>query len=188
MRWKKNSDAEISESEPKKSGALSVDLTRITAFIRKNKYLFLFLFFLLIAASVMMRNGKAETAVDPEFDFAAYSAELRREAEAALSAMSGVGKCTVVITFSDEGESVYAQDESLSGTAENAGRSSENREYVLVSSRSDGLLLKVYAPSVRGVAVICEGGDNTKVKNDITEVLCRLLGVSPESVAVKKSN
>ena len=99
--------------------------------------------------------------------------------------MSGVGKCTVLITFSDGGETVYACDEDLSSSE---GKTDLSTQYVLVSSRSEGIVLKVYSPSVSGVAVICQGGDSSRVKNDITEVLSRTLGISGDRISVKKMN
>lgn len=116
-------------------------------------------------------------------DLAAHAALLRRDLEALLSDLQGVGKCTVFITFSDGGETVYAYDED---SDIDAGGTSVNKEYVLIASRSEGLILKVYSPSVLGVAVICQGGDSTRVKNDVTEILSRTLGISADCISVKK--
>ncbi len=114
-----------------------------------------------------------------------YSALLQDELESVLSKMSGVGKCSVFITFADGGETVYACDEDVSSTTEKVNT---DRKYVLVSSRSEGLVLKVYSPMVLGVAVICQGGESTRVKNDVTEVLSRTLGISADCISVKKMN
>lgn len=128
-------------------------------------------------------TSKKNTMESTNFQF--YSEALRKELETTLTKMSGVGKCTVFLTFSDEGETVYACDEDLT-TSE--GKIDSDRKYVLISSRSDGLVLKVYSPSVLGVAVICEGGDSTRVKNDVTELLSRTLGLTADRIAVKKMN
>ena len=116
-------------------------------------------------------------------DISSYSELLHRNLEELLSQMSGVGKCEVIITFSDGGETVYACDERLASTPE---KSDSEKQHVLVSSRSEGLVLKVYSPSVLGVAVICQGGESTRVKNDVTEVLSRTLGISADRISVKK--
>ncbi len=118
-------------------------------------------------------------------DFYSYAELLRKNLESTLSGMAGVGKCSVMITFSDAGETVYACDEDLSSSE---GKTDSDRKYVLISSRSEGLVLKVYSPSVLGVAVICEGGESTRVKNDVTEILSRTLGISADRIAVKKMN
>ncbi|MBQ1217498.1 MAG: hypothetical protein IIX85_06005, partial [Clostridia bacterium] len=130
-------------------------------------------------------NEKKQDHIDYSGDLAGYSEGLQRELANLLSGMDGVGKCTVFITFSDGGETVYACDEGLSSSGD---KSDSDRKYVLISSRSQGLVLKVYSPSVRGVAVICQGGGSTRVKNDVTEVLSRMLGIPADRIAVKKMN
>ena len=119
----------------------------------------------------------------PPEDFYRYTRLLQENLEEMLSSLNGVGKCRVLITFSDSGETVYACDEDSLSTEEKTDLS---RKYVLISSRSEGLVLKVYSPSVLGVAVICRGGDSTRVKNDVTEVLSRTLGIPADRISVKK--
>ena len=119
----------------------------------------------------------------PSLDFTSYSSVLRHDLEELLSDLNGVGRCSVFITFADGGETVYAYDEDRKTDGEDL---SENKEYVLISSRSQGLVLKVYPPSVLGVAVICQGGDSTRVKNDVTEILSRTLGISADRISVKQ--
>ncbi len=140
--------------------------------------LILLLFFLTGRSGTKEKKNTSGTITD-------YSAVLQKELEGTLSKMTGVGKCSVLITFSDGGETVYACDEDVSSSDE---KIDTDRKYVLVSSRSEGLVLKVYTPMVLGVAVICEGGDSTRVKSDITEVLSRTLGISADSISVKKMN
>lgn len=42
--------------------------------------------------------------------------------------------------------------------------------------------------SVRGVAILCSGGSNAKVKSDITELLCRVFGISQTKISVGNLN
>ena len=90
----------------------------------------------------------------------------------------------MLITFVDSGEWIYACDED--GSTSESGKITESKKYVLISSRSDGLVLKVYTPAVRGIAVICEGGDSARVKSDVTEVLSGTLGITADRISVKK--
>lgn len=162
-------------------------LTGVATFLRKNKYaLLICLFSLILLLALRMGNSPSEKERDSS-DFSSYAAFLREELETSLSLVSGVGTCRVLITFSDCGETVYATDEDVSSSG-NGEKFSEDKKYVLISSRSDGLVLKVYSPSVLGVAVICQGGDNVRVKNDVTEILSRTLGIPADRISVKKSN
>lgn len=162
------------------------DPMKIPVFLKKNKLLiFICILSLILLLAFFGGDGKGETTGGDSLDLYSYTETLRKELEQTLSSMSGVGKCTVLITFSDGGETVYACDEDV---ASSEGKTDSNRQYVLVSSRSQGLVLKVYSPSVAGVAVICQGGDSTRVKNDVTEVLSRTLGIPADRISVKKMN
>lgn len=146
--------------------------------------------FLCILSLILLLFFLSDRGENPEkssnvSDLYSYSELLQKDLESTLSSVYGVGRCSVMITFSDGGETVYACDENSSVSD---GKSAADRKYVLISSRSQGLVLKVCSPSVLGVAVICEGGDSTRIKNDVTEILSRTLGISADRIAVKKMN
>lgn len=155
----------------------------LSTFFRKNKWLILICVLSLILLLFLFSEKRTDTVDDPSTDFRFCSETLRKDLEQTLSEMSGVGKCSVFITYADGGETVYALDED-SSTSD--GKTDSKSKYVLVSSRSSGLVLKVCCPSVLGVAVICQGGDSTRVKNDVTEVLSRTLGIPADRISVKK--
>lgn len=156
-------------------------LRRIVAFFRHNKQWLILILISLLLLFFLIPSDRTEE--EPSPDFTSYSAILRHDLEDLLSDLNGVGKCAVFITFADGGETIYAYDEDRKTNGDDL---SENKEYVLISSRSQGLVLKVYPPSVLGVAVICQGGDSTRVKNDVTEILSRTLGISADRISVKK--
>ena len=163
-----------------------MDPVRISTFFRKNRWMIILSILSLVLLLVFLdKNETGKKKPIESTNFQSYSEVLRKELETTLTKMSGVGKCTVFLTFSDEGETVYACDEDVSTSD---GKIDSDRKYVLISSRSEGLVLKVYSPSVLGVAVICEGGDSTRVKNDVTEILSRTLGLTADRIAVKKMN
>ena len=164
-----------------------VDPLKISLFFRKYKTLIVVLLLSLISLVFLFSSAEENDKKGGDVaDFYEYTALLRSELEETLSSLAGVGKCTVFLTFSDSGETVYAYDEDYSFSED--GRSSGNRKYVLLSSRTDGLVLKIYVPSVAGVAVICEGGDSARVKSDVTEILSGTLGISADRISVKKRN
>ncbi len=164
--------------------SMKTDPVKISTFFRKNKWLILIsVLSLILLLFFFEKNENTKSESQNSTNLYSYSELLHRDLEEILSNMSGVGKCEVVITFFDGGETVYACDESVSTTPD---KTDSEKKYVLVSSRSEGLVLKVHSPSVLGVAVICQGGESTRVKNDITEVLSRTLGISADRISVKK--
>ncbi|MBQ4322921.1 MAG: hypothetical protein IJC19_03175 [Clostridia bacterium] len=167
------------------SAKKSTDPVKLSLFFRKYRFWFILGFFVLILLFLLV-DPQQESAEKPKdsSDLYVYSTSLKRELETTLSQMQGVGRCTVLITFVDSGEWIYACDED--GSTSESGKITESKKYVLISSRSDGLVLKVYTPAVRGIAVICEGGDSARVKSDVTEVLSGTLGITADRISVKK--
>ena len=42
--------------------------------------------------------------------------------------------------------------------------------------------------SVRGIAVLCSGGNNVKTKSEIAEILCRVFGISQTKISIGSLN
>ena len=160
------------------------DLATVTAFVRRNKWRLAALLLIPLVIWLLLPSQVPPDESAPSSDLSDYCRELEQTLEELLSKVEGVGKCRVMITFSDAGQTVYACDESSSGSGD--VHTSESRKYVLVSSRSDGLVLKVETPSVCGVAVVCSGGNSTRVKTDVTEILCRTLNLPADRISVKQ--
>ena len=53
-----------------------------------------------------------------------------------------------------------------------------------ITSQGGAVLLCAKSPRVCGVAVVCRNGDDAEVKNDITSLVCALLGIGSNRVFV----
>jgi len=94
-----------------------------------------------------------------ELSYAEHEKRLEEKLIKAISAIDGVGgELTVVVTLDSLSETVYSERGSAVRT--------------------------VITPRVRGVAVICSGGENVIVKGRIIEVVSRVLGVSTARISV----
>lgn len=117
-------------------------------------------------------------------DYSLYDGELiKKELTELIESINGAGKAKVMITYKSDTETVFATD------TEDTVRGDEIRsrkEYVIVKKDSDesGIPLKIIFPEIRGVAVICEGGDNRIVKEKIYSLVCSLFQISSNSVSV----
>ena len=120
-----------------------------------------------------------------EFNEAAYTAQLENKLKEMIAMINGAGRTNVIVTLECDYETVYAKDGSLS-VDDNS--SDEDSEYIIIDSeeRQNGLLLKTVTPKVRGVAVVCEGGDNPYVSNAVTEMLSAVLGIGVNRISVAK--
>ncbi len=110
--------------------------------------------------------------------------ELAAELEKLIENIDGAGKTKVMITFDCYEETVYAYDlrENIS---EDGDRDSE-REYILIDSgqTQQGLKLKMISPVVKGVAVVCQGGNSSVIREQITSAVSALFDISSNKISV----
>ncbi len=119
-----------------------------------------------------------------------YVSSMEKQLKSVLEKIDGAGDVKVMITLETAYENVYAKSH------ENENRHSDKttdenfrEEYVVVkkgSSNEECLLVKVYEPEIKGVAVVCQGGDRNSVKKAITETVCALFDISTAKVSVSK--
>ena len=114
-----------------------------------------------------------------------YAQALEDECEKLIEAMDGAGECRVMLTLKNTGESVWAKNTEESGGESNY---SNSNEYVLYKGQ-DGetpILVKEYFPQVKGVAVVCEGADDIRVKENIISSLSSVLDIPSSKISVSK--
>ena len=127
-----------------------------------------------------------------------YSEYLENKLERVLAQMEGVGRVTVMITVSDNGESVVEKDasESSTTTTENDSsggvrtvteeQSSETTIYLETDGESRPYVQKEKLPSIEGVIVVAEGGGNSRVVSEISEAVEALFSVEAHKIKVVK--
>ena len=122
---------------------------------------------------------------------AQYIENTEKELEKVLRKIEGAGDVRVMITLQSCYENIYAKSyENEKKQTENSTNENSKEEYVIVkkgSSNEECLIIKVYEPEIKGVAVVCQGADNLKVKTAITETVCALFDISSAKVSVAKS-
>lgn len=127
------------------------------------------------------------------------SGQTEQELEARLAemigAVQGAGRVRVMLTLENNGETVYAYDEQsdtqtttggANGTTER--RQSYESEHVLIDAGSgkQPLVETSLEPEVKGVAVVCEGGDDITVVKRVTELVSVVLRLPTNRVCVIK--
>ena len=121
---------------------------------------------------------------------AEYIQEMEEKLTSILQQVQGAGQVHVMVTLEATGQSVYAQDEELSSSTGQDGQrqSSTRTEHVILDSGTGKapLLEQAYEPEVRGVAVVCEGGDDILVIGRITELVSVVLGIPTYRFCVTK--
>lgn len=144
------------------------------------------------------KNEKNEIVQHP-VDENSYIDELETKTKDILSKVSGAGNVEVMITLSNSGESVYAQEnkKSSSQTDESAsqgdmrGIASETEENTVVTvNNGDGstspVVIKEMTAEISGIVIVAEGGDDVIVKNALIRAAQALFDVSANKVEVFK--
>lgn len=92
--------------------------------------------------------------------FADYESGLEQRLTEILSEIEGVGNVKVMITLDK----------------------TEQTEY----GRNSDMLISVTAPEVRGVIVVCDGGDSVNVKEKVTDAVSGIFGINTLHISVTR--
>lgn len=152
----------------------------LKVFFDKYKYpiLVLGLGLLLVFSDNLFSWGKQEAPkTQPTAESAADSVE--RQLTQVLSQIDGVGRVTIALTTQSGDKTVYAKDSKYSG---------EGEEIVVISEggRQKPLVEYTVSPQYMGAVVVCDGGDNSRVKLEVTNAIKALTGVSTDHIVILK--
>ncbi len=120
-----------------------------------------------------------------------YAEMLENKLTDIISSIEGAGETKVMLTLESSSEAVYAQNDKtdMESGDENKEKLSSENDYVLIktdSSKEEALLLKIIQPEVKGVAVVCEGGDSVYVQQKIMETVSAVFDISTSKIKVTK--
>ena len=146
-------------------------------FIKDKKSIWLALVALVLGVILMLFGGSSKDSSAPRSSV--DTAELESRVRDLCERVNGVGNAAVMITMDTAGEQVYAKNTRVVGKGEN----SENiYEYVTASG---GLVpTEEKLSRVRGIAVVCSGGNDVAVRLALTEMLCALFDIPASSVSI----
>lgn len=127
-----------------------------------------------------------------------YTKKLAKQFENVLANVSGVGRVKVMITLDTSSEKVTLSDpvykndsvnETESDGSVRSQSSSESSPQTVFSEKDDTrdpYVVKEIEPVIKGVLVVCEGGDNDSVKKEITSAAEVLFGLESHKIKVMK--
>ena len=129
-------------------------------------------------------------------DISTAGTELEKNLEAILSKLNGVGKISVMVTYSETSEVVSMYNESVKSsiteeTDTNGGKrtieqkdSDKNVAYQEESGTKTPVTQKVILPRVVGAVVIAEGAKNALVKSNILQAVEAVTGLPTHKIQV----
>lgn len=147
------------------------------------------IFLILLSGSGEKNGEKTQKARQEGADV--YEQRLTERLEKLVSQIDGAGRTQILLTVDRLEESVYAADAKEKYQTQNNGEVSSDSEYEYIvikgsGSAEAGLVRVVVQPKVRGVGVVCDGGDSMAVKNAVTQCVSAALGIGANCVSVTK--
>jgi len=115
--------------------------------------------------------------------------QLEKRLEEMISKIHGAGKVSVMLTLDSSKEFFYASEitnESRETDTEKSNGTEKNFVIVDGENGEEPLIIKVDEAKIRGVLIVCEGGDNSVVVEKIIDAVCAVLGISSNRVSVSK--
>lgn len=155
---------------------------------------------LLLASELIKLPPKQDAQATPETTQTEYNyaEDIEKRLTELVASISGAGKAKVMVTLENGVESVYAADEKQSnersseektGGMEVNEKNSRESEYIILQSngsRDEGLVIKVIQPKIRGVAIVCEGGDSAYVQQRITQMVTAVLDIGASRISIAR--
>lgn len=154
---------------------------------------------LILVASEFIPEGEKAKEDEEEIEVSEYNIEnhyeyaemLEKKLTDLISSIEGAGTTKVMLTLESSSEAVYAQNDKtdMESDDENSEKISKENDYVLIktdSSKEEALLLKIIQPEVKGVAVVCEGGDSIYVQQKIIETISAVFDINSSKIKVTK--
>ena len=128
-------------------------------------------------------SSNKENIKSDEYTFISEQ-ELAEEVEGFIEGIKGAGKSRVILTFDTYEEAVYAVDKETESSAD--GSYDSRDEYVILDEGSNegGLRLKFISPKIRGIAVLCQGGNDPIVRQQVVSVVSALFDIGTNKISV----
>lgn len=122
----------------------------------------------------------------------AYTQELEQSLAELVAQIQGAGSAKVMVTVERGTEQVYAQEEKRSTqTTQNQGSNDTTETNYILVKDADGsqraLAVTEVQPVVKGVVVVCDGGDDPAVQQRVIDAVTTALDITSVRVCVVKA-
>lgn len=146
---------------------------------------------MLVAISGLFDSDSSDNSsgqITVEYSSSQYQQQLTQELQDLLGNIEGVGEVYVMLTLESGQEYVYVMNQKQSSELSDS-RTTDNIELSpVIIEGSDGtktpLVKLVSEPKVKGVVIVCEGGNSVFVEQRVTSAVCVALGIGANSVHV----
>lgn len=155
---------------------------------------------MMLISGFFSSSSKKQNNKDVNFNVSSYENKLEERLLDLVEEIDGVGKAKIMLTLESSIEYIYAQErrektDKISDFKDKTPlklqeRNDEEKKLMLVdgpSGRRQALIKTEIQPKVKGVVVVCQGGNEPVVNQQITNVLTTVLNIPSSRVFVTKS-
>lgn len=119
-----------------------------------------------------------------------YINEMESNLTDMISSIKGVGNVKVMVTLENGTETEYATEKKIDNQT-NSSQTTDKTEttYITIKDQNgaeEAIPITEYAPTVRGVVVVCDGGDQPVVQERVTDTVTTALNIPSSHVCVTK--
>lgn len=148
---------------------------------------------LIYLSSIISPVQKDDTAgSSPSMSAEQYRKQLEEGVRSVVESITGSKKVTVVITLESGIRYTYADstdaNSQIKTESGSQSESSQSKKSFITVRTADGgeqaLLVTETMPEVRGVAIVCEGGDNQQTAEKIENAVMAALGITSKRVYI----
>ena len=124
---------------------------------------------------------------------------MEKKLEELLNMIEGVGEVKTMITLESLGEKVLEKDipvernvvtetDSQGGSRSTNNTNSQEATVYITDSKGSKIpyVITETLPGIRGITVVCQGGDNNLIQKNITEVIQALFGIDVHRIKIVK--
>lgn len=150
----------------------------------------------LVFLSSFFETRPENKTIPDEFSAEEYKEKLEKDIAKLVKSISGSRKVTVVITLESGINYQYADNLEESGESKidniNTAEKSELKQNYITVKNADGseqaILISKQMPEIRGVAIVCEGGDNAALNEKIQNAVMSALNITSKRVFIAGGN
>lgn len=144
---------------------------------------FSLMFAILVSEFLPLKSD--EKTDDTKVEYSDYCQTMESKIETIVQSIDGAGEAQVMITLAETTEYIYAKNVDFNS---NEKDNNSNSEYIIINidDNDTGLLVKTIEPKIRGVAIVCEGGDNPTVQQQIYSAVSVVLNINTSKISISK--
>lgn len=123
----------------------------------------------------------------------AFVAQTESKLAEVIGNIEGAGECRIMVTLENGVEYVYASQEKINtdrveDTSKLSQRDDKEKSIIVVDTQDgrQGLLVTEIQPTVKGVVVVCQGGDQPLVQQRVIDAVTTALNIASTRVCVTK--